>query len=212
MDPTKKQRVGYLLSFDGLGLTAPLATDITVYLPYNATAPTYKGMTVTQGDGAGKPVPTVNCVAVIENLSWAGGVGDAICFSTYMSSQNTNLLKGLQAMSLKTTSIKTLSFWICKFDEETKQWYEEFYPLSNQTISCQLNAVGATDTRLHCADTATKIMPTIDVNVYQIYFEIVPAAQQMFSFQLATQPNTKVALSYGLVVGTSAKSALAPTS
>jgi hypothetical protein len=210
MDPTKKQRTGYILDFDGIGLAKPLDKNITVYMPYNADKdPAYTGLKITKGDKT-KPTPTVDCVAVLENWSWAGGVGDPICFSFYVAAETANLLKSQQQMSLKTTSIKALSWWIAKFDEETKQWFEECYPLSDKTVTCQLNAHGETDTRLHVADTATKIMPTIDVNVYQVYMEIVPAAQQMFTIQVATSPSTKVAVSYGLVVGKQAGAALKP--
>jgi hypothetical protein len=111
-------------------------------------------------------------------------------------------------MSLKSTAIQKLSWWIAKYDEEMKQWFEECFPKGVDTVTCQLNAHGETDTRLHIADVATKIMPTIDVNVYQVYMEIVPAAQQMFGIQMATSPGTNVVVSYGLVVGTQAAQSL----
>jgi hypothetical protein len=34
-------RVGYLTSFNGLGLHAPLASDLTLYTPYAGKAPQY---------------------------------------------------------------------------------------------------------------------------------------------------------------------------
>jgi hypothetical protein len=213
MDPTCKQQVGYLLSFNGVGLSAALATNITVYSPYNnATAPAYGGIKITAPSGTSAPSPTLDCVGIMENFSWTGAVADPICMSFYLAAENANLLKAQQSLSLPTTSISTLSWWIVDYDEETKQWFEVCYPLSVKTLSCQLNAHGAKDVRLHVADQSTKIAPTIDVNVYQTYMEIVPAAQQMASIFVATSPKTKVAKAWGLVVGTIAKAALAPSS
>ncbi len=88
MDPLKKQRFGYLLSFDGLGLSAALAQDITVYTPYNVEGSNtnYDKLTITEDK--------VKCVGVLENISWNGGVGDPICISAYVSSENAMLIKG----------------------------------------------------------------------------------------------------------------------
>jgi hypothetical protein len=204
MDPVKKQRVGYLTAFNGIGLSAALAADLSVYSPYNsAAAPTY---------AAAAPDATtklVKAVGILENVSWNGGVGDAFTFSCYMSSENANLLKALKSLTLKTTSISSLGWWICNFDEETKQWFEEHHPLAPLAISAQLNAVSKNDIRLHVADEPVKVASNIDVNVYNVYFEIVPAANQTATFHVASSPTKKVALNWGLVVGTIAKGALA---
>lgn len=205
MDPTKKQRFGYLTSFNGLGLAAALATDISVFCPYNnATAPAYTPVAIANGK--------VNVVGVVENINWNGGVGDAWSFSIYMSSENAMLLKTLQQMTLKTTSISALGFWAGDFDEEVKAWFEQVHPLAPLSLTCQLNAPTPKDIRLHVADEPVKVAAGIDVNVYNVYFEVVPAANQTATFNLATSSTKKVAKNWGLVVGTLAKGALAPAS
>jgi len=203
MDPTKKQRVGYLISFNGLGLSAALAADLTVFTPYNnATAPAYSKLTITNNQ--------VSVVGIVENISWGGGVGDAFSFSVYMSSENAMLLKTLQQLTLKTTSISSLGWWVGDYDEETKCWFEQAYPLAPLEVTCMLNAPSPKDIRLHVADDPVKVAPGIDVNVYNCYFECIPAANQTATFNIATSSTKKVAKNWGLVVGTLAKGALAP--
>jgi hypothetical protein len=205
MDPTKKQRVGYLTSFNGLGLSAALAADLSVFTPYNnTTAPAYTPLAITNN--------LVNVVGVVENVSWNGGVGDAISISCYMSSENAMLLKTLQQLTLKTTAVSALGFWVGDFDEEVKAWFEVFHPLAPLSVTCQLNAPTPADLRLHVADEPVKVAAGIDVNVYNVYFEFVPAANQTATYNVATSSTKKIAKNWGLVVGTLAKGALAPAS
>ena len=201
MDPTKKQRFGYLTSFDGIGLTAPLAKDITVFTPWNTgAAPTYTGVVPTEG--------SVPCVGVIEHFSWNGGVGDPISISAYISSENANLLKALQQMTLKTTTIKSLGWWIANFDEETKKWFEEAHPLAPVDITAQVNAPGKNDIRLHIGTDAEKVAPNIDVNVYNLHIELVPAANKTHTLHFAISADKKVVKNWGIVVGTLANTAV----
>lgn len=205
MDPNKKQRVGYLVCFNGIGLSAELAKDVIVYTPYNVegAATNYDQLTITEDK--------VTVVGVIDNFSWGGGVGDPICISAYISAENAMLIKGMLKMTLKTTSISSLGWWIANFDEETKAWFDEAHPAAPTQITGQLNAPGKTDVRLAVADDPTKIAPNIDVNVYNIYFEVVPAANQTCDFHFATASGKNFIKRWGLKVGTQAETALAPT-
>ena len=204
MDPTKKQRVGYLVTFDGIGLAAPLAQDVTGFTPYNVDGADtgYASLKVAEDK--------VNVVGVLDNFSWQGGVGDPICISAYMSAENALLIKGMLKMTLKTTSIKTLGWWIGNFDEETKAWFNEAHPKAPAEITAQLNAPGGKDVRLVVADEPTKVAANIDVNVYNIYFEVVPAANQTCDFHFATASGKNFVKRWGLKVGTLAATALAP--
>jgi hypothetical protein len=195
MDPNKKGRVGYLTSFNGLGLAAALATDLTVYAPYSAAKPPAYAAAVPAN---GK----LNVVGVVENVSWGGGVGDPWSFSVYMSRENALLLKSLKQMTLKTTAIRSLGFWIANYDTATKVWYEQAYPKAPSNLVAQLNATSKTDVKLHVADEGVKVASGIDVLVYNVYFEIVPAANQLATFQIATSPTATSVKSWGLVVGT----------
>ena len=190
-------QVGYVTRFEGLDLPAPLAADLDVAMPYRSTtALTYQAVAPVNGQ--------VHVVGVLENWSWAGGVGDPICFSMYVSPANAHLLKSALATGLKSSAIRQLGFWIGKHDEESRQWFEEAYPAA-ATISAQLNAHGPMDVRLHVADVSTRVAPTIDIPLYQVYFEIVPAANTMVRLNMASSPTAKVTVGWGLVVGTLAR-------
>jgi len=205
MDPVKKQRVGYLTDFNGIGLTAALAKDITVYCPYNnAAAPTYGGLGALTEQ-------KVNVIGILENVSWGGGVGDALSFSCYMSGENATLLRALKQMTLKTTSITCIGFETMNYDEKDKKiWYEEFYPKAPVKPTGQLNAHGKNDIRLHIADEAVKVASGIDVYVFNVYFEMIPAANQTATYNVTSSPGSSVVVPWGLVVGTLAKAAVPP--
>ncbi|MBK9265477.1 MAG: hypothetical protein IPM54_37535 [Polyangiaceae bacterium] len=206
MDPTKKQRFGYITSLDGFGLSAALPTDITVYTPYNTgAAPTYAGIssgyTAPSEDA---PVGVCKVVGVLEHFSWGGGVGDPISVSMYVSQENATQIKALQQLTLKTTTIKKLGWWIANYDEEVKKWFEEAFPKAPQEITGQINAPGKNDIRLHVASDPEKVAPNIDVNVYNVNIEIVPAANKQHTLHFANSDQKKVVKAWGLVVGTMA--------
>ena len=207
MDPTKKQRTGYLLTLDGLGLDAALPQDIQVFSPFNAAAADYTAADLVI-DTSITP-SKLTCVGIIETLSWAGGVGDPISISAFISSENAQQIKAKLQTTLKTTSIKHLSWWIVNFDEENKAWFEECYPKDPTHITGQLNAAGTT-VRLSVDNDATKVASNIDVNVYRVYLEVVPAANSTYVLGFGISQQKKHVKAWGLKVGTQAAAALPP--
>ena len=190
-DPVKKTRVGYITDFQGLGFTA--AKDLAVHLPAGATH-SYAPLAVTGG--------VAHVAAVIESISWNGGVGDAITISCYMSQENAIHLKNLKQATLKTTSISSLGFWVADYDQETKAWFEEFHPMtSSGKFMGQVNVPSKTDIRLHIGDEGLKVSPGSTESVYNVYFEVIPAANQTATFNVATSPTKKVAKNWGMMVG-----------
>jgi hypothetical protein len=206
MDPTKKQRFGYITALNGFGLSATLAADITVYTPYNTgAAPTYAGLSSNYtAPSDTSPVGTCKVVGVVDHFSWNGGVGDPISLSFYVSQENAAQIKALQQLTLKTTTIKTLGWWLADFDEEVKKWFEQAFPMTPATVSGQINAPGKNDIRLHVASDPEKVAPNIDVNVYAVNIEIVPAANVQHTLHFANSDQKKVVKGWGLVVGTMA--------
>src|SRR5215510_1929483 len=91
MDPSKKQRTGYLLTFDGLGLDAALPQDIQVFSPFNAAAADYTAADLVVDSSVTPAKLTV--AGIIESFSWNGGVGDPISISAYVSSENAQQIK-----------------------------------------------------------------------------------------------------------------------
>ena len=204
MDPTRKQRVGYLVHFKGLNMGDFLKPDIKVYTPYNSTGNDYSEVKIDDKK-------LIDVVGVIDSFSFGGGVGDPICISAYISSENAENLKAKLKSTLTTTVVKELSWWISNFDEENKKWFEEAYPKDPVKVSGQLNAPGGKDIRLDLAHEPTKVSPNIDVNVVAMYFEIVPAANLTFDLHFATNAQTKYIRHWGLQIGTKAAAAVTNT-
>jgi len=203
LDPTKKQRVGYLTDFGGLGMEKPLEKDVIVYTPYQASAnepSLYAGVTIAE--------KKATVVGVIDSFSFGGGVGDPICISAYISAQNATMLSAKMETTLTTTRVTALGWWICNFDAENKCWFQEAYPKSATTITGQLNAPGGKDVRLAVSQEATKIAPNIDVNVYNVYIEVIPAANETYDFHFAESAKTNFARNWGLKIGTNAAQAM----
>jgi hypothetical protein len=206
MDPTKKGRVGYLVSLGGMDCGAFLQ-DITVFSPVGIDPPNYAKAKLEAGT-EGHSAKQIKVVGVIESFNFGGGVGDPVCISAYISSKNANTLSAKLATTLKNTVVNNLSWWICNFDEEGKQWFEEAYPKAPDVVAGQLNAPGGKDLRLVVAAEPTKVAANIDTNVFNVYFEIVPAADKVYAFQFASTAKMPFCRSWGLAVGDNAAAAV----
>ncbi len=192
-DTANKRRIGYITSFDGIGLSAALKTDISVLAAFNNPGgPNYTPVTP---DGNNQ----VCVVGVIESLTWSGGAGDALSFSFYVSSDNATSLKTQKQQMLPTNVIKSFGHWVGNYDESTKQWYEETYPNGADTFTAQVNAIDHRDVRLHVADEGVRISPDTDQLVYNCYIELVPAADAMTSFVVASAPGETIVMPWGLL-------------
>ena len=161
--PPAKQPVGYITDFAGLGLTAPLANDLTVFTPLPATGP-YVPLSVTQNQA--------NVVGVIEKVGWGGGQNDPLMASCYMSEKNAALLK---QSTLETRYIVALGFCVVNFDQMAQAWFEQFYPQEPMRISCVLNETNGQPS-LTIAEALTSIWP--DTLLSSVIFEVVPAARR----------------------------------
>jgi len=204
MDPSKKQRVGYLMAFEGLDMGEFLKPDVEVFTPFNSQeAPGY-GEVQFEGDDK-----KITCVGMIENFSFGGGVGDPICISAYISAENANILQAKLKTTLSTNKVTKFGWWICNFDEENKMWFEEAYPKEPTTVVGQVNAPGGKDFRIQVAQDPTKIHSTLDTNVYNLYVEVIPAANSTYNFHFATSAKTPYIRNWGLKVGSNAAASAA---
>lgn len=202
MDPLKKQRVGYLTKLEGIVDLKP-TPDITVFSPFNEE-PSFKGLVKSAGTASASSIMKVDVVGVIDNLSWGGGVGDPICISAYVSQQTAQQIQVKQQATLKSTAVSSLVWWIGNYDEEMKKWFEEAHPIADTGITGQINAQGS-DVRLAVANEPTKVASNIDVNVFSLYFEVVPAADATYDLHFATSNTMKFVKAWGLKIGTQAK-------
>ena len=205
MDPTNKQRCGYLTAFNGLDLGTEPTKDadeykISVFTPFNAEAPEYTQVAPTQNDDG---LRTIDCIGIIDHFSWGGGAGDPICIGAYVSTEFANQLKAKQKTTLTTTAIKKLGWWIVNYDVENKCWFEEAFPkAADGFVTGQLNAQGG-------KAVALQIAANIDVQVFQVYFEIVPGANMTYALRFAQGKTKPFVKGWGLQVGKIAKDKLA---
>lgn len=204
MDPNKKQRVGYLVDLKSHAKAfGDLAKDIKVFCPFNGT----QSLTSSLVSAADPQTPVV-VTGVLDNFSFGGAVGDPICISGYISAENAKIISAKLQATLGSTFVSALSWVIFNYNEEKKEWFEEAYPLaaggaSAEAVTGQFNAPpGGGAVRLTVATDATKIAPTIDVNVYNIYFEVVPAANKTHALGFATTSTEKLVRNWGLQIGT----------
>jgi hypothetical protein len=203
MDPSKKQRVGYLVLMEGLNMGEFLKQDVEVFSPFtHSEAPSYSEVKFDKSNGK------ATCVGVIENFSFNGGVGDPVCISAYISAQNAEVLAAKLKTTVDTNMVKKLGWWICNFDEENKVWYEEAFPIEPTVVNGQVNASSSGSLRIQVSPEAEKIAANIDTNVYNLYLEVIPAANSTFAFHFATSAKTKYVRNWGLKVGTNASAAM----
>jgi hypothetical protein len=189
MDPNAHPRVGYVTALDGLGLPAGgLKADLTVTRPVT-------------GD-------TMKVVGVLEKFSWAGGAGDLIQVDFCASQENAAQLKALQQMTLKTAVVKQLSWWIADYDQETKAWFEQAYPLSPPSGII----AGKDNPALEVDLSPVQVKDGIDVGVYKITIKVVPAANKAYDLHFANSAKMPIVKSWGLVVGTLAAAEVPPPS
>ena len=204
MDPLNKQRVGYLTTLKCIDLDEALSVDVTAFTPFPADAGTFEGFSDVIDENK------VKVVGVIDSFSFAGGVGDPICISAYVSTENANMLSGKTKDGVKTTKVNELGWWIVNYDTEKKSWYEEAHPKGKKAITGQLNERGGV-VSLKVAPQPTKITANIDVSVVNIYLEVIPAANAVYDLHFAESQSTKLVRNWGLKVGESALSALPDT-
>ena len=202
MDPNEYKRVGYITDFRGLGMSVPLAKDLTISLPHINQPPTYQGIAPIQNQN------TVHVVGVLEKFEWEGSVGAPLQFDFWVSQANAFQIKTLQQTTLKTTRIDQLGWWIADYDQETKQWYEAAYPLSSRAVT---GIVAPRDNpELNVDLTPVPAKDGIDVNVYKISIQIAPGANQQYALSFANSSAKPVAKQWGLVVGNLASGQIKP--
>jgi len=203
-DPNVHKTVGYITALNGLGLAAALVKDLQVFIPYNNANINYAQMkaAVTQMPSTTQ-LGKATVLGVIEKLSWPGGAGNPITIDFWVSQENATQIKAIQQSTLTTSKITALEWWIAAFDQETKQWYEQAYPLDPVTVTGLV--VPAENPEINVDLAGAPAIDGVDAMVYKISIQIGPGANNQFTLQFANSSNKPQAKSWGLVVGTYAK-------
>jgi hypothetical protein len=188
MDPNEHP-VGWMTALDSIGLPAGgLKADLTVAQP------------VTGG--------TTTAVAVLEKFSWAGGVADPLKLVFHVSQENAIQIKALQQTTLKNITVSKLGWLIADYDQETKAWYEKSSPVSPSTISGTIQ--GGDNPALNVGLTGAPVTGSIDVILYKVTIEVIPAANQQYNLLFANSASKPIVKAWGLQVGTLAAADIPP--
>jgi hypothetical protein len=206
LDPNAHNRVGYVTKLNGLGLTSQPAPDLTVSVPYSGR-PAYPDITLKQ-PSAGNLHQTATVVGVLEKLSWPGGVGDAIHLDFWVSQENAVKLKEVQQTTLMTTKVDSLAWWAADYDQETKLWYEQAFPLGAGTINGLIT--GKENPELNVDLTPVPARDGIDVMIYKVSLQVAPGANQQFMLHFANSATTPTVKQWGIDVGTLAAEGVKP--
>lgn len=192
MDPSVKDAIGYLTSFSGLGTqVGALEADLEVFCPATGLNPAYPGIAIQD--------EKLKCVAIIESVTWNGGVGDPYCFSVYISGQNQQKLAAAMKNTFDSTKIDKLGFWIGDFDTVKKNWFERVYP-KNDDMKGMLNAQGG-NMKINLDTEGVKVHANVDAKVFNLYFEVVPAANVLTDINYATGVQNNTVKHWGLKIG-----------
>lgn len=178
VDPKKKGSVGYLLFWSGCGgLT--LAQDIQVWNPFSSS-----GQTVVSG-------AKIDCIGLIEHFSFAGGSADPIKISAYVSKAAAANLRAKLASPLTTTKLK-VAWYIIGFDGEKKSWYEAalIKDPSGKVDSVLDTSNGVL--QLFISNESTPLSEQLDIELFRVLFQIVPADGKSANLEFATGPTTRV--------------------
>lgn len=183
VEASKKGMVGYLLFWSGCGgLT--LEQDMEVWNPFSSS-----GQTIVSG-------PRITAIGLIERFQFQGGASDPISISAYVSKGAAANVRAKLVTPLTNTKIKT-AFYIIGFDDEKKAWYEAALI---KDATCKVDAVLDTvngDLQLFVSKEPTAIAEHLDVQVFKMEFQIVPAVGKTANLEFATGPTTRVVRSWG---------------
>lgn len=178
LEAKKKATVGYLLFWSGCGgLTLP--QDIEVWNPFSSP-----GQTILNG-------PRVTCVGLIEQFRFAGGQNDPMRLTAYVSKGTAANVRAKLVTPLTNTKLK-LTFYVIGFDDEKKVWYEAALI---KDASCKVDAVIDTvagDLQLFVSTEPTAVSEHLDILVYKLEFQVVPALGKTAHLEFATGPTTRV--------------------
>jgi hypothetical protein len=182
LNPSSKGRVGYLLFWSGCGGLS-LSKDIEVYNPYSGS-----GQTVETGS-------TIKCIGLIEKFEFGGGDEDPIRITCYSSRETAANVRAKLASPISSTSVQ-VAWYIIDFDEDRKEWYEAAFVQNSAKASANLDTMGG-EVQLFIESQATRVSDVLDLKVYQLEFQIVPAEGSSSTLEFATGSTQKLVKSWG---------------
>jgi hypothetical protein len=179
--PGLQGTIGYLLTWNGCG-GLNLQKDIEIWNPFNAA-----GQTVVTG-------PKVQCIGLIDTFRYDGGDNDPIRIKCYVSKGTAADVRAKLATPLSNTKLK-VAWYIIDYDSERKGWYEAAFVKSPVYVDANIDTAGG-NLQLFISNTAVRISETLDIRVYALEFQIVPAEGSSADLEFATGPTRRLVKSW----------------
>lgn len=177
VDPKRKATVGYLLFWSGCG-GLNLKKDIEVENPFGSA-----GQTVVKGR-------RVSCVGLLESMRYGGGADEPMRFVTYVSQGAAADVRSKIGRPLTSTKL-AFSFYIVAYDDERKQWYEAAFVKDKKNAEANLDTTGG-ELQIFVAKTPTPVSDTLDIKVYKLEFQVVPAKGKTSKLEFALGPTQRL--------------------
>ena len=207
-NPQCKDRVGYLVAFEGCGLEEGqyLAQDLEVIHPFNNSEAKYDGLDDFETPCA--EAESVKVVGVLEQFFWGGAAGDPFHVTAYISTENQTQIAAKFKTTMETTAVSKLAWWICNYDIVDKVWYEECYIIDPAGYTTGMLNAHDNEPVLSIASEGTRIAPNLDMQVWKMSMEVIPAANQFTCVHYASSAKTKAVKNWGVVIGENPGAAL----
>lgn len=178
----KNDRIGYLLSLSGFG-GLNLQKDIEAINPFSGA-----GQTVVSGSA-------IPCVGLLELFHFDGGEGDPLRLKAYLSKANAANVRAKLARPLSTTGLK-LAWYIIDFDSDAKVWYEASFIRSPTQAEANLDGTGG-DLQIFVDNEPTSLADHLDIGVFGLEIQVVPADGKSATLEFATGPRTRLVKRWG---------------
>lgn len=177
-----KGTVGYLLFWSGVG-GLNLKKDIQVWNPFDSA-----GQTVVQG-------PKIECIGLIEQFRFEGGEDDPIRITAYVSKDVAADVRATLARPLPSTKLK-VAWYIVSYDDDTRCWYESSLVRDKKNAEANIDTADGV-MQMFIDNQGTRIAETLDLKVYKLDFQIVPAAKKTSLLEFATGPSQRIVKKWG---------------
>lgn len=182
LHPSRKARVGYLLSWSGCG-GLNLTKDITVWNPFST-----QGQRVVSG-------PKVDCLGLIETFRFDGDETDPIRIRAYVSKKTATDVRAKLARPLTNTKLK-LGWYIIDFDEDDKLWFEAALVKSPTEATVNVDTAGG-NLQLFIDNHATRVDDNLDIRLYGFEFQVVPADGETTNLEFASGSARRLVKQWG---------------
>lgn len=181
LDPTAKGSIGYLLFWSGCGGLS-LTKDIEVWNPFSGA-----GQTVTSG-------ATIKCIGLIESFRYAGENDSAIRIVAYVSKDTAANVRAKLSNPVTATSVQ-VAWYIIGFDDDRKQWFEASYVKDGAKAQAAVDTAGGV-LQLFIENKPVRVDERLDLKVYKLEFQIIPAEGAASILEFATGSTQKLVKSW----------------